>query len=120
MTLEPCSDTLLPPHLYKDDIRENKLSVQLQANIAAAAAEALTAQTDERGFCTLYQAIKESGVSWESIDYDLGDRSVLHAGSVFRIPGRPGYWVLVSPCLDWFFNNDNASDWERRVVRCLL
>jgi len=72
----------------------------------------------------LYPRLKESKLSWGSIDYD---KKIVWGGSIYKRPNHSGYWVLKLPCLDCYSrilkNLEETNDpqmneiLERMVIR---
>lgn len=78
---DPTDREIVPPHLVVEGLRQQ---------------EVIVTYAREHTWTDAADALTDSHLSWSSIDHD---NCMASAGSVFRIPERPGYWALWAPCL---------------------
>ena len=98
--IEPGGKLVVPMHLQQDNIRQFSVIVDYRKD----------AKLEE-----IEHALEESGISWDSMRYPMGR---IWGGSVFKLPGRKGYWILKAPCLDCYTRL--ATTDETRLERCAL
>lgn len=84
-------DLLIPDHL-DEDARQFSLVIDYEPS------------------SDIERALKTSGLSWNSIDHHSRR---IWGGSVFRRPGKPGYWILRAPCLRCYLEGPPL---EKRVI----
>lgn len=100
ISFQPDGRMIVPNHLDQDGIRQFEIIIDYR----------LDATKEE-----IDLALEDSGIDWESMNYPRGK---IWGGSVFKIPGKKGYWVLRAPCL--YCYGKIASENETKLVRCAI
>lgn len=95
-----CEKLQIPEHLHVEGIRQFQIIINFRNNL---------------DLDLINNILEHSGISWDSLD---NKEKIIYGGSVFRVPGKKGYYSLNAPCIDCYINENSTS--ERRVILSVL